>query len=272
MGDKARDYKLTTVKRLFALSGNECCSPNCTRNLVAEDEKTIVAKICHIEAASPNGPRYNQNMSDDDRRDFKNLLLLCDEHHEIIDNPLNEIDYPKEFLFEWKRSHENKLLNKKMTHSTLLSQAVSVLSNLDSSDDNDYNEQSNNTSFNIDKKIDHNHIQEYKYLIEEYKVYSGKIDSLYNELEKSGSFKKEKLLKKIRNLYLRVKGEYTAGSENELDTIQKYSDKIIEKVENYLFEEIENTGTSTNDDALIAVPIIMVDAFMRCKILEKPIS
>lgn len=272
MGEKARDYKITTVKRLFALSGNECYAPNCSRNFIAEDEKTIVAKICHIEAASPNGPRYNPSMTDDERRAFENLLLLCDEHHEIIDNPLNEIDYPKELLFEWKRDHENKLLNKKMTHSTLLSQAVSILSNLDSCDDNDNSEQNNNTPFNIGKKIDYNHIHEYKYLIEEYKIYAGKIDALYNELEKSGSFKKEKLLKKIRNLYLRIKGEYIAGSKNELETIQNYSDEIIRKIETHLFEEIEKTIAEINDDALIAVPIIMVDAFMRCKILEKPVS
>ncbi len=272
MSDKAREYKPSTQKRLFALSGNECYSPDCTRNLIAEDEKTIVAKICHIEAASLNGPRYNPDMTDDDRRDFKNLLLLCDEHHAIIDNLDNANDYPKELLFEWKRNHENKLLNKKMTHSTLLSQAVSVLANLDSPDDNDSNDENNNIPFNIDKKIDYNHIQEYKYLIEEYKIYAGKIDALYNELEKSGSFKKEKLLKKIRNLYLRTKGKYIVESKNELASIQENSDKIIEEIENNLFEEIENTESSTNDDALIAVPIIMVDAFMRCKILEKPIS
>lgn len=271
MGDKARDYKLTTVKRLFTLSGNECYSPNCTRNLIAEDEKTIVAKICHIEAASLHGPRYNPNMTDDDRRDFKNLLLLCDEHHEIIDSPLNESDYPKELLFEWKRNHENKLLNKKISHSTLLSQAVSILANLDSFDDNDNSEQNNNISFNIGKKIEYNHIQEYKYLIEEYKIYVGKIDSLYNELEKSGSFKKEKLLRKIRNLYLKIKGEYIASSENEPEIIQNYSDEIIKKIEISLYEEIDKTLTQINDDALIAVPIIMVDAFMRCKILEKPV-
>lgn len=272
MGDKAREYTTTTVKRLFALSGNECYAPNCSRNLIAVDEITVVAKICHIEAASPNGPRYNPNMTDDCRRDFKNLLLLCDEHHEIIDNPINEVNYPKELLVQWKKDHENKLLNKKMTHSTLLSQAISVLANLDSFDDNDDSEESNKASFSIGKKIDHNHIHEYKYLIEEYKVYAGKIDALYNELEKSGSFKKEKLLKKIRNLYLKIKGEYISSPENELEAIQKHADEIIKKIETHLFEEIEKTTTKINDDALIAVPIIMVDAFMRCKILEKPIS
>ncbi|MFA7499704.1 MAG: hypothetical protein WCY85_01760 [Sulfurimonas sp.] len=140
MVDKARKYKITTVKRLFVLSGNECYSPDCARNLIAEDEKTIVAKICHIEAASPNGPRYNPSMIDDDRRSFENLLLLCDEHHEIIDNPLNESNYPKKLLLKWKRDHENKLLNKKMTQSTLLSQSVNILANLDSCDNNDDSE------------------------------------------------------------------------------------------------------------------------------------
>lgn len=271
MGDKAREYKLSTVKRLFVLSGNECYAPTCTRSLIAEDEKTIVAKICHIEAASPLGPRYRAKMSDDDRRHFDNLILLCDEHHEIIDNMENEADYPVSLLVQWKQNHESKLLNKKMTHFPLLSQAVSILADLDLEDDDD-DEQNNTLSFKIDKKIDHNHIVEYKDLIEEYKIYAGKIDSLYNELEKSGSFKKEKLLRMIRNLYLKTKGKHIKGATDALKAIQENSDKIIKEIEDNLFEEVMKTDLNTNEDAIIAIPIVMVDAFMRCKILEKPIS
>lgn len=270
MPEKAREYKLTTVKRLFALSGNECYAPNCTRKLIAEDEKTVVAKICHIEAASPKGPRYNANMTDDERRDFNNLILLCDEHHEIIDNMENEGNYPVSLLAEWKKDHENKLLSEKIIHTTLLSQAVNALADLETIEE--YGEGSDNKSFQIGAKIDYNGIQEYRYLIDEYKVYAGKIEALYNELEKSGSFKKEKLLQIIRSSYLRLKGKYIIDSENTLQSIQENSDKIIKDIEEYLFEEIDKTNQNINDDALIAVPIIMVDAFMRCKILEKPIS
>jgi hypothetical protein len=271
MGNKARSYTEPTKKRLFALSGNECYEPNCNRRLIAEDGKTIVAKICHIEAASEKGPRYNSDMNDDDRRNFNNLILLCDEHHTIIDNKENERSYPTPLLCEWKKNHESKLLNNSLRkNSTLLSQAINVLANIEM--DNKPADNIEINTFNISEKINYNCIKENRYLIEEYKVYYGKIDSLYDELEKSGSFKKEKLLSIIRIIYLKIKGKYTANKDSEIGAIRENSDKIIDDIQTYLFEEIEKTKLDVHDDAFIAIPIIMVDAFMRCKILEKPIS
>ena len=96
MTEKARQYKPSTVRRLDILSGNECSAPDCSNKLIARDGQTIVSKICHIEATSINGPRFNPDMTDDERRHFDNLILLCDECHSIIDNPENESDYPVE--------------------------------------------------------------------------------------------------------------------------------------------------------------------------------
>ena len=81
MSDKARQYNPSTVRRLDTLSGDECSAPDCTRKLIARDGETIISKICHIEAASPDGPRYNKNMTNDERRHYNNLILLCDECH-----------------------------------------------------------------------------------------------------------------------------------------------------------------------------------------------
>lgn len=103
-----RDYKPAEIKRLSILSNNECACPTCTNALVARDGRTVIGKISHIEAASPGGPRYRAEMSDDERRSFENLMLLCDECHSIIDNAENENDYPVELLKEWKRDHESK--------------------------------------------------------------------------------------------------------------------------------------------------------------------
>ncbi len=58
-----RDYKPSEVKRLYALSNNECFKPGCNRKLIAEDGFTVVGKICHIEAARKGGPRFNDDMS-----------------------------------------------------------------------------------------------------------------------------------------------------------------------------------------------------------------
>jgi len=263
---KARQYKPSTVRRLDTLSRNNCYEPNCKKQLIGSDGKTIVSKICHIKAASENGPRYDKSMTDDERRDFKNLILLCDEHHAIIDNKENEKVYTVELLNQWKQNHETESLNKKLTGNTMLFQkAIEEISNLDF-DDISLDDTVN--SFGIDEKITYNGIVKYKYLIEEYKVYHGKIDTIYNELEKDGAFKKIKLLQNIRNLYLRQKGIYIKNSKSnisELSIIQSNADNIIEDIENTLFESI-----NLNDESMIAIPIIMVDAFMRCKILEKP--
>ena len=92
---KARDYKPNTIKRLHTISGNQCAAPDCTRKLIARDGDTIVSKICHIEGASENGPRWNPSMDDDQRRHIDNLILLCDECHNIIDNPELFLVFPR---------------------------------------------------------------------------------------------------------------------------------------------------------------------------------
>lgn len=267
MGKKARQYKPSTIKRLFLLSCNQCANPDCDNSLEARDEKTIIAKICHIEAASSKGPRYNTNMTDDERRDYDNLILLCDECHSIIDNKDNENKYPVDLLKQWKRDHENKCRQEKLKNtSTLLNQAINAIASIEL--DDNFDSDSLNT-FNIDKKIEYNSIKEYKYIIEEYSKYYGKLNSLYDELEKQGSFRKEKLLRNIRNLYLKIKGEFVKGQKNELEIIQNNADKIFKSVEERLWQLLDEKQ-SNKDDIYIALPIVMVDAFMRCKILEEP--
>jgi hypothetical protein len=119
--DKSRQYKPSTVRRLDTLSGNECSEPNCNKKLIAEDGISIVSKICHIAAASKEGPRFDKTMTDDDRRSFDNLILLCDEHHVIIDNKVNEKKYPVTLLKTWKAEHEKKIIEL-LSSKNLLSQ------------------------------------------------------------------------------------------------------------------------------------------------------
>lgn len=106
-----RQYKPTDVKRLFAFSNNQCSKPDCTNRLIAEDGNTIIGKICHIEAAKKGGPRFNEEMNNDQRRSYDNLILLCDEHHQMIDNKINEEEYDKTTLLSWKKDHYEKFLN-----------------------------------------------------------------------------------------------------------------------------------------------------------------
>ena len=104
-GPGPRDYKVSDIKRLFTFSRNQCTKPECHKKLIAEDGKTVIAKICHIEAARKGGPRFRESMDDDERRSYENLILLCDEHHQIIDKKENEKEYPPQLLRKWKAEH-----------------------------------------------------------------------------------------------------------------------------------------------------------------------
>lgn len=269
MVDKARQYTPTTVKRLHLLSGNQCAMPECTRLLIASDGETVISKICHIEAASVDGPRYNVSMTDDDRRHFNNLILLCDEHHSMVDNKANEALYPVSLLKEWKRNHESKLLHKKITSNySLLRLAIDAIAGVDFGESDDQNTVP--ASFNIEDKISYNAIKRNKPLIDEYKVFYSRLNELYAELEIQGSFKKDKLLRNIKEIYLRYKGKYVEDSANVMDLVRANADNIIEDIEQELMSLIERDSQRLEEDITFGVSIIMVDAFMRCKILEEP--
>jgi hypothetical protein len=93
-----------TIKRLFAVSGNRCAFPGCTLPLVDTISGTVLGEICHIQAQSAGGPRYDPNQSDEARHGFDNLLLLCPAHHKTVDE--NPDTHTVEALQEMKRAHE----------------------------------------------------------------------------------------------------------------------------------------------------------------------
>lgn len=92
-----------TLIALFAKSGNVCAFPGCTHELVTS-RNIFVGQICHIEAANPGGQRFNSNTTDEQRRSFENLLLLCYRHHKETDDIST---YDVNTLCNMKRQHES---------------------------------------------------------------------------------------------------------------------------------------------------------------------
>jgi len=95
--------KESTVKRLFSLSGNRCAFPGCKRTLVIENG-VVTGIICHIKGTELGAARYDEKQTDEDRRAFENLLLMCGDHHKEIDT--NREAWPVERLEKVKREHE----------------------------------------------------------------------------------------------------------------------------------------------------------------------
>ena len=99
----------STLKKLFALSGNCCAFPGCTEKMI-DEAGAVIGQVCHIEAANEGGQRYNYKQNDEDRRSFENLLVMCNKHHKITDNVQV---YLVESLVKIKTDHENRFKNKK---------------------------------------------------------------------------------------------------------------------------------------------------------------
>jgi hypothetical protein len=257
----ARNITQKTRERLYSLSSNQCAFPNCNVKLFNE-EGTNISNICHIEAAYPDGERYNANSTDDERRNYENLILLCPNHHKETDD-INK--YTVEVLKKMKRYHEAKFLKPQILrkHISVLNIVINYIGNRII--DNPVNESPN--APNIQDKIFYNNVNEYKSIIEEYALYNSHLNKLYKEIEEQGSPKKEIILQNIRNLYLKEK------ANKNMDEIRNNADDIIEKIKNKLWENIERNENSFElsiEVIEISLLVILVDAFMRCKILEEP--
>src|ERR1700730_6932395 len=99
------------LKLLFLYSGNVCAFPACDKSLVEpgtlEDRPAVIGDTAHIVASSRQGPRGEDPLSDEDRDKYENLILLCTEHHTIVDTQLNT--YSVAVLRQMKTDHERRI-------------------------------------------------------------------------------------------------------------------------------------------------------------------
>ena len=113
MGDN-RNYSEATKAALFALSVS-CYEPQCQQPTVTifVDDPDKNVEIAHIRAVKPNGPRYDPPghppMTPEERNAFPNLMLLCQRHHRLVDNKVNEHIYTVDLLHDWKEQAERDI-------------------------------------------------------------------------------------------------------------------------------------------------------------------
>lgn len=96
---------------LWGKAGGRCQYRGCNKCMY-EDNLTKAefnqAYIAHIVADSQNGPRGDLTRSKLLADDLKNLMLLCDTHHRLVDK--HDIDgHPESLLIEMKSEHEDRI-------------------------------------------------------------------------------------------------------------------------------------------------------------------
>ncbi len=85
-----------------------CSNPNCRKITIGPDSKNSINNIgvaAHICTAAPGGPRYNKNMSEEERKSFDNGIWLCQSCAKLIDS--DEDKYTVQLIKSWKDQTEN---------------------------------------------------------------------------------------------------------------------------------------------------------------------
>ena len=99
-----------TIHMLCAHAAGRCEFEGCGR-LLFTDSITLDdfnnTNVAHIVASSPTGPRGDKNRSHKLSQDIDNLMLMCMDHHKLIDS-YPEI-YTEDILLKMKKRHEQSV-------------------------------------------------------------------------------------------------------------------------------------------------------------------
>lgn len=96
-----------TRRDLLLFSGNECAWKTCRERLMNEDGGWV-GEMAHIRGAEPGSARHDPGLTKEELRADENLVLLCANHHQRIDDPRSSRKYDVEFLQQMKQEHEGR--------------------------------------------------------------------------------------------------------------------------------------------------------------------
>jgi hypothetical protein len=174
-----------------------------------------------------------------------------------------------------KKSHEDKVMregveqNKLARHPSVLSTVIQRIAKSEMLVQPEEGGPEN--APNTEEKITYNNVVRYRYTIESYSGYQAKLNRLYEEFEAQGSQMRAHIFRYVKTLYMQEKGKYPT-----VENLREHADDIIEAVQGRMQTMVEK---SDGDESLprpeeelleMGVLVVLVDAFMCCRILEEP--
>ncbi|MBK7543170.1 MAG: SMEK domain-containing protein [Candidatus Competibacteraceae bacterium] len=117
--------------------------------------------------------------------------------------------------------------------------------------------------YDIEEKIQFNKLEIAECLINDYKIYYSRIEKIYFEFDSQGKNKSLSVLNSIRTIFLNiiVCNKDLSADQKFFSTIEKIIEKISESREYLSLPE---------EEIRLCVEILVVDAFIRCKIYKNP--
>ena len=115
--------------------------------------------------------------------------------------------------------------------------------------------------FEILKKIEFNDLLQLKSTIDDYKIYYHKINEKYSEFDKGGSNKSMSVLQMIKKEYSNLLNKDLTSKEVFIGVSNNILNLIISS---------KNYKEIPYEELVMCVDILIVDAFMKCKIFKNP--
>lgn len=97
--------------RLWGKAAGRCQYEGCNKPLWYDSltkAEFNISYIAHIIADQPGGPRGHETLSEELKDDISNLMLMCDEHHRLIDRE-DVKGHPVQRLRQMKAKHESRI-------------------------------------------------------------------------------------------------------------------------------------------------------------------
>jgi len=116
--------------------------------------------------------------------------------------------------------------------------------------------------YDPEEKISYNQLKTAKVLIDDYKIHYPRIEKIYSDFDRQGVNKSLSILNGIRSEYLNL---------DSADSPDQRFFSIIEKV----IQKIQVSANYTpipEEELKMSVQVLVVDAFIRCKIFKNPLG
>lgn len=108
------DFTAKTKEILAKRVGFLCSNPSCRKPTSGPNsdanKATNIGIAAHITAASAGGPRYDNNLTPDERKNIANGIWLCQSCSALIDRDASK--YPVNLLNDWKEQAETEMQQK----------------------------------------------------------------------------------------------------------------------------------------------------------------
>jgi hypothetical protein len=105
--------KEKAIKLLWSNAAGRCSFTGCEERLTVEQAAHVapytLGEMAHIKGEKEGSNRHDKDQTNEQRDSYENLILLCPNHHTLIDKPENESTYSVDVLTKMKIAHENNV-------------------------------------------------------------------------------------------------------------------------------------------------------------------